>query len=136
MELLESEDSKRHLLRKSASQKAAIEEEVNLLSARTEKILINALVIGGALAISYLLVRQVGKKSRKKKVTRIAHVASVQPDEVEEESQGVSKFAEAITGIGTMVASQATAFLLALAKEKIVEFLQEQQSKAEKDDHS
>ena len=128
MELLESDDPKGRLLKKSASQKAAIEEEVNLLSARTEKIVINALVIGGALAISYLLVRQVGKKTKKKKVNKSLAVTSL-PEEEEEESQTSSKFVEALTGIGTMMASQATSFLLALAKEKLMEYLEQAQEK-------
>ena len=128
MELMESDDPKRQLLKKSASQKAAIEEEVNLLSARTEKIVINALVIGGALAISYLLVRQVGKKTKKKKVNKSLAVTSL-PEEEEEDSQSSSKFVEALTGIGTMMASQATSFLLALAKEKLMEYLEQAQEK-------
>lgn len=134
MELLESDDPKRRLLKKSASQKAALEDEVNLLSARTEKIVINALVIGGALAISYILVRQLGKKQKKKKVTKSLAVTAL-PEQEEEESQTSSKFVDALTGIGTMMASQATAFLLALAKEKLMEYLEKELPEKKVDEH-
>jgi len=44
------------LLQKSARHREQLEDEVKLISERTEKIIINALVIGGALAATYFLV--------------------------------------------------------------------------------
>ncbi len=58
MALLESNDPKLVLLKKSAQHKKDLENEVKVLSESTEKIITNALIIGGTLAVTYFLVRQ------------------------------------------------------------------------------
>ena len=58
MNLPESNDPKEELLRKSAMHRHELEEEVKVISERTEKIITNALIIGGTLAVAYFLVRQ------------------------------------------------------------------------------
>ncbi len=134
MELLESEDPKGKLLKRSAAQRAALEDEVELFSKRTEKILTNTAIIGGALVVTYLLVTQLGKKSKgknKKRNTKASYVSEEPSDE-----QHVSLFSEAFAGIGAMVISQATTFLLSLAKEKLMEYLEQQATQTRTDDHS
>jgi hypothetical protein len=131
MELLESNDPKLELLKKSAKHRQDLEDEVRLISAKTERIITNALIIGGTLAAAYVLVRQFSGPSKKRKVKsqklKVVHAAPAEAAEVEEES-----FAPGIMSqVGQAIASQATVFLLGLAKEKLSEFLQGQFEKKE-----
>jgi len=117
-----SDEIKMELLRRSARHREDLENEVRLLSARTEKVLTNALIIGGTLAASYFIVRQLtgGKKtakSGKKSFNILPAKASSEVEEVEDDSPGI------MSQIGTALASQATVFLLGLAKEKLAEYL-------------
>jgi hypothetical protein len=130
MELLDSDDPvKGQLLLKSARHRDQLEEEVKLISERTEKIITNAVIIGGALAITYFLISRFSGSKQKKK-TKAATIQLVQePREhaasaaLEPEPQGI------VAQIGTALASQATIFLLSLAKEKLEEFMQGQAEK-------
>lgn len=128
MELLESNDMKSELLKKSAKHRAQLEEEVKLISERTSKAVINALVVGGALAVSYLLVRQLagGGKRKRRKVVHAKPVRVIQANghEPAEEVTYEPATPGIVTQIGTALASQATVFLLGLAKEKLSEYLQ------------
>ncbi|HEY5744442.1 MAG TPA: hypothetical protein VIU12_00060 [Chryseolinea sp.] len=132
MELLESNDPKLELLKKSAKHRQDLEDEVRLISAKTERIITNALIIGGTLAAAYVLVRQFSGPSKKRKVKsqklKVVHAAPADADDVEEEAS----FAPGIVAqVGQAIASQATVFLLGLAKEKLSEFLQGQFDKKE-----
>jgi hypothetical protein len=131
MELLESDDMKSKLLRESAMHKKEIEDDVRLISEQTEKIIINALVIGGSLALAYYLANQFGGSSKKKKKHKTKKIKLVKPgqDEAEEVFESESSSPGFLTEIGTALASQATVFLLNLAKEKLTEFLQAQAEK-------
>jgi hypothetical protein len=134
MELENSDDIKMDLLKRSAKHREDLENEVRLLSARTETILTNALIIGGTLAASYFIVRQFTGKSRKikkartKAVTVLPAVSKVSPEEEVDDSPGI------MSQIGTALASQATVFLLGLAKEKLAEYLQGPATKQENPD--
>jgi hypothetical protein len=125
MELLETNDPKNLLLKKSARHKKLLEDEVKLLSENTEKLVTNALIIGGTLAVTYFLVRQFSKsKSKKKSKTKKIHLikgseAKVETPSVQEESEpGI------VSQIGSALAAQATVFLLGLAKDKLSGYLQ------------
>lgn len=134
MELGNSDDIKMELLKRSAKHREDLENEVRLLSARTETILTNALIIGGTLAASYFIVRQLTgksrkpKKSRPKAVTVLPAVSNVEHEQEVDDSPGV------LSQIGTALASQATVFLLGLAKEKLAEYLQAPATKQENAD--
>jgi hypothetical protein len=141
MELLDSDDPiKGQLLRKSAHHREQMEEDVKLISERTEKIITNALIIGGALAAAYFVVsRFSSSKSKTKSKGKIKKVRLVKDEaNVEEEAVLTEEPREpgVITQIGTALASQATIFLLSLAKEKLSEFMQAQTPKKEdQNDH-
>lgn len=131
MEIFETQDpEKKRLMDEAKKHKDNLTDEVRMVSERTEKIITNALVIGGALALTYVLVRQLsGGKSKKKKAKAIKIVAqapteSASAQEEEEESDGNSL----LNQIGTKIASEATLFLLNLAKEKLNEYLQGKES--------
>lgn len=124
-----TDDIKRELIKKSARQRAELQDEVKLFSERTEKMITNALVVGGALALTYVVVKQFTKSKKKKSKGRKIKVVHAQPHEeveyVTEEPRG-SSF---LTDIGSAIAGNVTAFLLTLAKEKLIEYLQSQSQK-------
>ena len=132
MELLESNDPKMELLKKSAKHRQELEDEVRLISERTEKIITNALIIGGTLAAAYFIVRQFSGSNPKKKTkpqTLKVVQANTEDAEAVEEASGPGIVAQ----IGTALASQVTVFLLSMAKEKLSEYLQSQFEKKEKE---
>lgn len=132
MELLETDDPiKGNLLKKSARHREQLEEEFKLISERTEKIITNAVIIGGALAVTYFLVSRFSGSSKAKKKSKVAKIKLIQGREKEEIPSAVSE-PEApgiVSQIGTALASQATVYLLSLAKEKLGEYLQAQAEK-------
>ena len=133
MELLKPNDPKMELLKKSAKHRQGLEDEVKLISEQTEKIITNAVIIGGTLAVAYFLVRQFSgpSSSKKGKPQKIKIV----PDKSNEE-EGDAEEASApgvVSQIGTAIATQATIFLLSIAKEKLSEYIQSQFEKKGKD---
>lgn len=127
MELLEEEadDLRSQLLRKSVEQRKEIEGDVKFISEETQRVVTNALVIGGSLALAYFLVRQFSGSSKKRKSKRktqtVKLVQGQNPDVVtvgEEYAPGI------LATVGTAIATQASVFLLNLAKEKLMEYLQ------------
>jgi hypothetical protein len=133
---LEADDPvKSQLLRKARQQREALEDEVEVVSDRTEKILTNALVIGAALALTYFAVRQFsGSKSKKNKSRKTAQQPGSQTASDTNTEDEPSSAHNMLTHMGTVLASQAVAFLLAIAKEKLTEYLKSQGEKA--DEHS
>src|SRR6187551_479083 len=134
MELLEPDDYKRELLKKSALHKSELEEEVKQISDRTQKVITNALIIGGTLAVTYFLVKQFsGSKSKVKTKAKKSKVASEHTEEEDEEEEVTQSGVPAIISqIGTALVSQASVLLLNLAKEKLSEYLESQAEKKEK----
>lgn len=131
MKGMETDDLvKSQLLKKAAQQRQEIESEMHDITDRTEKVLTNAVIIGGTLALTYFLVR--GFSSSKKRKTRKTK-PTAKPSEVDREEEN-EEYEESgpsriLSQIGTAVASQATVMLLDLAKEKLMEFLQAQAQK-------
>jgi len=86
----------------------------------------NALIIGGALALKYLVVNQLSSTKIKKKKTKKAKSADVElVEEDEDESPSV------LSQMGDKLVNTATLFLLDLAKEKLADYLQTKKSKDE-----
>jgi len=134
MELLEKDDPIRsQLLEKSAHYRDELEQDVKLISERTQRILTTALVVGGALALTYLAVRSAGssKSKKKHKAKRIKLVSAAPADDDDGEETVVASAPGIVSQIGTALASQATVFLLQLAKEKLNEYMQSQAEKKE-----
>ncbi|HMJ69686.1 MAG TPA: hypothetical protein VK508_12355 [Cyclobacteriaceae bacterium] len=129
MEILESQDpEKKRLIETSERHKRALEKEVNDLSNKTEKILTNALIIGGALALSYFVVRQLSsspkpKKHKKgKKGTAATLPVSTSDDEEEDDTSGGSP--SFLADIGNKVVNQASVILIDIARQKLMEYLE------------
>ncbi len=131
MELLETQDpEKKRLIETSDRHKRALEKEVNELSKKTERMVTNALIIGGSLALTYFLVSSLSgkKKKRKHKVVQ-AQAEGGAVIETEEEADEPSVLGQ----LGTKILNQATIMLLDIAKDKLFEYLE---SRKKADEHS
>lgn len=127
MELLETQDpEKKKLIESSLRHKYEMEREVKEISDRSEKMLKNALIIGGALALTYVVVNQLSStKVKKKKTKKTKDSGAELIEEEEDESPSV------LSQMGDKLVSTATLFLLDLAKEKLSDYLQNKKSKDE-----
>ena len=136
MHLTESNDPKAELLKKSAMHRQELEEEVKLISERTEKVITNALIIGGTLAATYFLMRQFSGSSSSKKKKTIPKIKLVKAKEESGETEIAQEPSAPgiVSQIGTALASQASVFLLTIAKEKLMEYLDSQFEKKDKKD--
>ncbi len=135
MELLETQDPERkRLLETSDRHKRAMEKELSEITQKTDRVLKNALIIGGSLALTFLIVSSLAKR-RKKKKKKLALEAAAQaglPAEgiEEEEEDHASSF---IGQMGNQLLNQATVILLDLARQKLKEYMATRQTP---DDHS
>lgn len=126
MELLESQDpEKKKLIETSDRHKRELEKEVHDLTKKTERVLTNALIIGGSLALTYFVISSLsGKKKRKKNKAAKARAASASPDGIDEELEEADYGPSIVSQIGTRVLNQATVMILQIAKEKLFEYLE------------
>jgi hypothetical protein len=133
MELLDSEDAlKGHFLRKSAEHREQLEDDVRLITENTEKIIKNALIIGGALAVTYFVIsRFSGSEQKSKKIRKVRLVKDSESEDHVVMGSSEAESPSIISQIGSNLASQAGVILLSLAKEKLSEFLQSQSAKKE-----
>ncbi len=126
MELLETQDpEKKRLIETSLRHKHEMEREVKDISDRSEKMLKNALIIGGALALTYVVVNQLSSRKVKKKKAKPAKVSAVEVEEEQEHEPSM------LSAMGDKLVNTATLFLLDLAKEKLYDYLQNRKSKDE-----
>lgn len=125
MKVLEKSNSeKKRLIEASDRYKNEIESEVKSISEGTERVLTNALFIGGALALTYLAVT--GLSSKKKKKAKKRKQEEEENEEVDEEID--SSVPSVMSQIGEVVITQATMMLLEFAREKLSEYLHRRQS--------
>jgi hypothetical protein len=126
MELLETQDpEKRKLLETSERHRRELEKEVSDISTRTEQVLTNALVVGGAMALTYFVVRQFSKRKSKKKKHK-KHKAAPETNGTVDEVQAayIPEPPTLISQIGDRLISHATLILVDLAREKLMEYLE------------
>lgn len=128
MELLETQDPERiKLIETSDRHKRELEKEVKAISDKTEQVLKNALIIGGALALTYFTVSQLSKaKSKRKKAKQI-----IAQGEEEETLISEPEAPSFISQMGERVISQGTLILLDLAKDMLMEYLESRKKKNE-----
>jgi len=127
MELLETTDpEKRRLLETSSRHRQEMQREIKDISEKSEKVLKNALIIGGALALTYIVVNQLSSaKSRKKKSKKDRETEISIDEETADASPSL------LSQMGDKALNMATVLLLDLAKEKLSEYLQHRKSKDE-----
>lgn len=129
MELLETQDpEKKKLIESSLRHKHEMEREVKDISDRSEKMLKNALIIGGALALTYVVVNQLSSTKVKKKKPKKTKAKSAEVELVEDEDD---ENPSVLSQMGDKLVNTATLFLLDMAKEKLSEYLQPKKSKDE-----
>lgn len=125
MELLDTDDPiKGELLMKTARHREELEQETRAIAERTEKIVTNAIVIGGALALSYFLYTQLSGSKKKKSKKKAEQDAGV-----EDEAEAPSVASNILSEVGSALVAQGGALLLSLAKEKLTEYLRAQADK-------
>ncbi|HMV08048.1 MAG TPA: hypothetical protein PK325_01540 [Cyclobacteriaceae bacterium] len=125
MELLDTDDPiKGELLMKTARHREELEQETRAIADRTEKIITNAIVIGGALALTYFLYTQISGSKKKKSKKKAENDAGV-----EEETETPSVASNMLSEVGSALVAQGGALLLSLAKEKLTEYLRAQADK-------
>lgn len=125
MELLEPNDPKVELLNKSAKYRQELKEELKEISDRTERIITDALIIGGTFAIAYFVVRQFTASKRRKKKSQRLRVVNAQADGSEVNDEKESAGPGVMAQIGSALATQAAVFLLDIAKQKLSEYIEE-----------
>lgn len=125
MELLENSDEEKIMLVNRVNEKKfELEEEAKGLAKKGDKILLNALVIGGTLALTYFIIRNISKGSEKQ-------TAKEEKIGSEHSNHKENNQASLISEIGSRVAEGATLFLLNLAKDKLTEYLKSRQKENE-----
>ena len=131
MNLETDNPEKGQLLQRSAHHRELLEEEVKLITERSEKIITNALIIGGALALTYFVVSSLSGSGKKRKSSSKKIKLVTAADAEEDTAAEVSEPQEAgfVSQIGSVLVAQATGLLLSIAREKLVEFLQSQAAK-------
>ncbi len=128
MELLETQDpEKKKLIETSDRHKRELEKEVTALSDKTEKVLKNALIIGGALALTYLTISQLTKTKARKKQAKENKLENGEDEVIASEPSAPS----VISQMGERVINQATLVLLDLAKDMLMEYLESRKRKNE-----
>ena len=134
MELLETQDpEKKRLIEASDRHKQELEKEVKELSDKTERAVKNALIIGGTLAITYLVVSSLGTSRNKRKAKSKIHRTVPPESEASESDSASASFAQPtfLSQLGERFATQATALLLSIAKDKLTEYLSNRKQKDE-----
>lgn len=130
---------KKKLKTQSDLYKDEFEKELKLVKYQTNELIKNTLIIGGSLALTYILFRQItGSKKKKKRMASnvmITNDEKSQP-EVVTTFEEPSRFSVIASEIGTTIANEATFFLLNLAKEKLMELLAPKEPTPTEDDHS
>ncbi len=134
MELSDTDDPvKSALLTKTARHRKGLQDETQAIAERTEKIITNAVIIGGALALTYFAYTQLSGSKKKKKIKKAKERVSESDIEEDDEPSTVSAI---LSHVGTALVSQGGALLLSIAKEKLTEYLQAQTEKKEHEQNS
>jgi hypothetical protein len=111
---------RKKLVETSERHKLELTNQLNGIGVRTDKLLTNALIIGGSLAFTYLLVNQLTGERKKSRKSKAQKVQSEDELEIEEEPTLFSI-------LSAKLVDQATLVLLDIAKEKLSEYIQSKQ---------
>lgn len=131
MELLETQDpEKKKLIEASDRHKKELLREVKGMSDKTEQVVKNALIIGGTLAVTYLLVSQVRSSKKKKEKVKVK-AKGVQNSEPDFEPSPAYSPPSFLSQLGDRLVNQATLMLLDIAKDKLSEYLSNRKQKHE-----
>ena len=135
MELLETQDpDKKRLIETSDRHKRAMEKEIGDLTEKTDRMVKNALIIGGSLVVTYFVISALSQK-RKKKKKKIANAEAAKTGEgmdpvVDDE---VDDGPSVLGQVGTQLLNQASLVILDIARQKLSEYLA---TRKKPDEHS
>lgn len=110
---------RKKLVETSERHKLELTNELNGIGIKSDKLLTNALIIGGSLAFTYLLVSQLTGEVKKPKKSKAQKAQPENGFEIEEEEE-----ATLFSKLGAKLIDQATLVLLDIAKEKLSEYIQ------------
>lgn len=138
MELLETQDpEKKRLIETSDRHKRAMEKEIGDLTSKTDKVVKNALIIGGALALTFLVISSIGKarKKKRKKIAKAQAVVGVGGEPVSPplEEDDDDDEPSVLNKVGSQLLNQASLILLDMARQKLNEYLA---SRKKPDEHT
>lgn len=121
MEILESADpQQKRLLDEVRKRKAQLDAEAGILSRRSEKVLKNALIIGGVLLASYLVYRAVSGGRKKEKAPESA---ANKPDLTADDRKP-----SMLSVVGRRLGQMAAIFVINLARERVAAWLTSKKS--------
>jgi len=118
--MTEQNELKAHLIELSQDYKNEIEEGIRFVLSKMGKTTVNALIISGSLAFAYLLYRGIAKGSTASSSKKSKKINEPQ-EEQEYHRPGV------MDQITDKLIEQTLIFLLTIAKEKLIEFLNRQE---------
>lgn len=127
MEILERQDpEKKKLMDEVSYHKRQLESGAKEVSRQTEKLLTNAVIIGATVTLSYLLYKSLAGSSKKSKKSETASLIGEAPAEVSTpvSTDQPSRTSKILSDIGNRIAEEATLFLLNMAKEKLIAYLE------------
>jgi hypothetical protein len=104
-----------------------LEKDFMGLTGDTKKVVTNALIIGGVLALSYIVVRQFASSPKPKKHKKARRVTVVQPavsNGQDADDDDDSSSPSLLADIGIKMANQATVVLIDIARQKLMEYLE------------
>jgi Icc-related predicted phosphoesterase len=131
MELLETTDpEKKRLIEATDRHKHELQRDVKAISDKTENAVKNALIIGGSLALTYLLVSQLGGRKKKKSKKKQALQGNEENDDIEN-LESVNSTPSMFAQLSERAISMASVMLLDIAKDKLAEYLQNRKSRHE-----
>ena len=119
-----NESEKMAMISRVNQKKTELEEKAKALSGQTDKVILNAAVIVGALTLTFFVVRSIaGRSSKKSKEEKPDETTPVKVSEGNEQSL--------LSIVGSRVAEGAVIFLLGLAKEQLTGYLKSRQKENE-----
>ncbi|MEQ8924330.1 MAG: hypothetical protein RLO81_00880 [Fulvivirga sp.] len=118
-------NSKVKLENLSKEQEKVLEKELEAISEKGRQLATNTLIIAGGLALSYLIFKALFSSETKKQKKKVKKTQEIEGEEIETDT---SVFGQ----ISSTLAKEAMVFLLGLAKEKLVEYLNSRNESAER----
>lgn len=125
MELLETQDPERtRLLETSDRHKKAMEKEIAEITKKTDRALKNALIIGGSLAVTFLVISALSKKRKKKKKKRALEAAAKAGEPTDSPDSEEEDDSPSVLGqVSKQILNAASVVLLDIARQKLSEYL-------------
>ncbi len=115
MEYLETADpEKKQLIEEVRRRKEKLDAEANALAKKGQRVMTNALIIGGVLIGSYLVYRAISGSKQKEKKNIVSPAAS--PEQKKQSASFFGSFGKRLTQVAAI-------FILNLARQRVADWL-------------